>query len=371
VWWAVTLIMASCVAARSTTAPPSTSATPPPTSAVAGCPNDSLRTLAAARGFGLGIGATADASLYPVRDARAKETLRCHATILTDNAFYWSVVEPTRGSFRFERGDEIVAYARANGIDALRGHVLVWHQSLPAWLEQGHFTPDELKGILKEHIQTIVGHYRGTITAWDVLNEAVDDKGELRQTIWTKTIGTDVIEMAFRWAHETDPDALLFYNDYRNEGSGPVPDRIYALVRDLRTRGVPIGGVGLQMHLIGGRETAYVTRRAEMLAAMAANMKRLADLGVVVQITEMDVSVVGLPGPDVLAQQATIYADVLGTCLAAPRCTALLTWGLDDGHTWVTGRFSGSERAAPLLFDRDLMPKPAHDAVKKVLARSR
>lgn len=330
------------------------------------CPAISLRAAAEARGFSIGMGGLNQSSLYMVRDASARETLRCAATIVTDNGFYWGTVEPKQGQFDFTRGDEMLAYAQASGLE-VRGHVLVWHNSLPSWLENGSFTPEQLKAILKTHIQTIVARYHGKIRTWDVLNDAIDDKGNLRDTIWLRALGPEYIDLAFRWAREADPDALLFYNDYRNEGSGAVSDRQHALVRDLRGRGVPIDGVGLQMHLIGGRENAFADGRAATMAAMSANIARLGALGMVVQITEMDVSVLKLGG-DKLAVQAAIYADVLRTCLAAPSCTALLTWNLDDGHTWVTGRYPGSENDAPLLFDRQLRPKPALEELRKVLA---
>ena len=120
---------------------------------------------------------------------------------------------------------------------------------LPAWLTEGTWTRDELIAIIREHITTVVGHYRGRVAAWDVVNEGVGDDGSLRDTIWLRGIGPEYIDMAFRWAHEADPDALLFYNDYAGEGLGTKSDAIYALVQGLLERGVPINGVGLQMHV--------------------------------------------------------------------------------------------------------------------------
>ena len=372
----VVVLAVSCAATRRPESAPAASASDAsspgvparsPALAEAGCPADSLRSLATARRFDIGIGGLIQSNRYMVRDSMASQTLRCAATVITNNGFYWSAVEPRQGSFSFAQADEISAWAQANGV-AQRGHVLVWHNSLPAWLEHGSFTGDELRSILKTHIQAIVSRYRGKIRAWDVVNEAVDDRGNLRDTLWLRALGSDFIELSFRWAHEADPDALLFYNDYRNEGAGVVPERIYSLVRDLKARAVPIHGVGLQMHLIGGRETMYATNRPAALAEMAANLKRLGDLGLQVHVTEMDVSLVKLTEVDKLAQQAAIYGDIARTCVAAPRCTALVTWGLDDAHSWITGRYAGSDTDAPLLYDRGLRPKPAHDAIRAVLA---
>ena len=357
-----TPVTSASAAATSTPSP-----TVSPTKNAGACPENSLRAGATARGFALGVGGLSQNDLYMVRDGGARDTLRCAANIVTDNGFYWGTVEPRQGQFNFSRGDEMLNYAQANGL-AVRGHVLVWHQSLPAWLTGGNFTPEQLRGILKVHIQTIVERYRGKIVAWDVVNEALDDKGNLRDTIWLRALGPEYIELAFRWAHEADPDALLFYNEYRNEGAGKVSDRQYELVRDLRAKGVPIHGIGMQMHLIQGRETSYATPTARIAALdeMGANIARLGALGLTVHITEMDVSVLKLPG-DKLAVQAEIYASILRTCLAAPSCKALLTWNLDDGHTWLTGRYEGSENDAPLLFDRALRPKPALNEMRKAL----
>ena len=359
---AVTLVRTSTATATPTPAAGS------PIRNAADCPESSLRTATTERGFALGMGGINQNSLYMIRDSTARDTLRCAANIVTANGFYWSTVESKQGQFNFAQGDEMLNYAMVNGL-AVRGHVLVWHNSLPTWLESGTFTSEQLKTILKTHIQTVVGRYRGKIAAWDVLNEAIDDKGNLRDTIWLRALGPEYIELAFRWAHEADPDALLFYNEYRNEGAGQVPDRQYELVRDLKQKGVPIHGVGMQMHLIQGRETTYgnVVSRTAALNAMSENIARLGALGVTIHITEMDVSVLKLSG-NKLAVQADIYANILQTCLATPVCTALLTWNLDDGHTWLSGRYAGSENDAPLLFDRELRPKPALDELRKVLA---
>ena len=174
-------------------------------------PTPSLRSLAQARGIAIG------AAVGPqyLRDEPAyAETLGREFSMLTpENAMKFGLVHPDRDRYDFTDADYIVDFAEAHGMQ-VRGHNLVWHFQLPTWLTEGTWTRDELIAILHEHITTVVGHYRGRVAAWDVVNEAVGDDGSLRDTIWLRGIGPEYVDMAFRWAHEADPDALLFYNDY-------------------------------------------------------------------------------------------------------------------------------------------------------------
>ena len=187
-----------------------------------------------------------------------------------ENAMKFGLVHPEPDRYDFADADYIVGFAEAHGMQ-VRGHNLVWHFQLPTWLTEGTWTRDELIDILHQHITTVVGHYRGRVAAWDVVNEAIADDGSLRDTIWLRGIGPEYIDMAFRWAHEADPDALLFYNDYAGEGLGAKSDAIYALVQGLLERGVPINGVGLQMHVS--------LRWSPQPQDVAANMERLGALG--------------------------------------------------------------------------------------------
>jgi len=240
----------------------------------------------------------------------------------------------------------------------VRGHTLVWHNQNPGWLEEGEWTRDELIEVLREHITTVVGRYRGRIAAWDVVNEAIDEDGELRDTLWLRVIGPEYIEMAFRWAHEADPEAQLFYNDYAGEGVNRKSNAIYAMVRNLLEQDVPIHGVGLQMHV-----TVSNSPRSQ---DVQANLERLAGLGLEVQITEMDVRIPGEPSERTLAQQAEVYGSMMDVCLEAENCSAFVLWGFTDRHSWVPGFFSGWGSA--LIFDESYAPKPAYDALQEVLA---
>lgn len=206
-----------------------------------------------------------------------------------EDALKWEVVHPVRQTFDFSQADQIIDFAARHGMK-VRGHTLVWHPQNPKWLTDGKFTSTELSDILKQHIKTVVGHYRDQIFAWDVVNEAFDEvhPGELRSTIWRDQPGIGApensysyIERCFRWAHEADPQTLLFYNEAEAETINPKSDAIYAMVRDFRQRGVPIDGVGFQMH---------ITNLRADVASISANINRFTALGVQVQITEMDVA---------------------------------------------------------------------------------
>jgi endo-1,4-beta-xylanase len=185
---------------------------------------------------------------------------------------------------------------------------------------------------------------------WDVVNEAIDDGGNMRDSIWLRVIGPDYIEMAFRWAREADPHAKLLYNDYSGEDMGHKANKIYELVKDLKARGVPLDGVGLQMHFEAGKYPK--------VQDMAANMRRLGELGLEVHVTELDLRVNEPFTPEKLEQQARAYREILEVCLAAPNCRDFIMWGLTDRHSWVPGFFKGT--GAALIFDEALQPKPAY-----------
>jgi len=324
--------------------------------ALSGAPalaEDTLRALAAARGIDVG----AAVAMRPLREdpLYAGTLKREFGMMVGENAFKWDAIHPLASRYYFDDADEIVAFAEANGMK-LRGHTLVWHQQNPTWLARRIRTRDEAIAVLKDHIDTVVGRYKGRIVAWDVVNEAIDDStGELRESPWLTAIGPDYIALAFRFAHEADPAAKLYYNDYNAEGVGGKGDAVYELVKGLREQGVPIDGVGWQGHLLGNSFTAD----------FMANGERLAALGLEIAITELDVRI-KVPADDRgFAQQAKIYATVAATCLALPNCRAIVTWGFTDAHSWVPGFFPGEGAALP--FDESYGRKPAYDAIAETL----
>jgi endo-1,4-beta-xylanase len=258
----------------------------------------------------------------------------------------------------------------------VRGHCLVWDHDNPEWLAQGHFTPAQLSNLLQDHISAVMKHYAGQVFAWDVVNESLDENGRFKDSVWYNQPGIGLaergaayIEQAFRWAHEADPQALLFYNENGGEGLNRKSDAIYAMVKDFKRRGVPIDGVGLQMH---------ISQLDLDTTAIAANIARLTALGVQVHITELDVSLPLDSGGLVpnnashqdLLRQAEVYRRVVRACLENPGCTAIQTWGFTDKYSWIGSHTHGACGAA-LPFDRRYKPKPAHDAVWEEISAKR
>lgn len=313
--------------------------------------SDTLR--AAAVASGRRVGAAVQSGL--LNDTRYRGTVVREFSYLTaEYEMKWGAIEATPGNRSFIAGDGIVSFAGAQGMD-VKGHALLWHQSLPAWVSA--LSEPDLRSAVAAHIRAVAGHFRGRVHAWDVVNEAVSDDGAgLRETVFRQKLGDGYLAEAFRLAREADPSALLFYNDYGGEGTGAKSNRIYELLRSLLADGVPIHGVGLQMHVSANSRPSD--------ASIAANMRRLADLGLRVHISEMDVKTNGVPGSveQKLDAQKAAYKSIVAVCLAEPRCEAVTFWGVTDAHTWITGD-------APLLFDAQYAPKPAYAGVLDALRR--
>lgn len=317
--------------------------------------NFPLRVAAEKRGFYVG----AAVAIAPFRgDLQYQDTLKREFNIIVaENAFKWTEIHPGRDAYNFADTDALVEFAEANGMK-IRGHTLVWHQQLPAWVTGGNVTRDEAIDLLRDHINTVMGRYRGRITAWDVVNEAIDDTtGGLRTaSFWHQKIGPEYLRMAFEFAREADPQAKLYYNDYSAEGLGQKSDAVYSLLQGLIAAGTPVDGVGWQMHLVNGFRITDAHRQ---------NAERLAALGLELAITELDVRArLPMSGAD-LQTQAASYTDVAGFCLSQPSCKALLTWGFTDRHSWVPGFFPGQGDA--LIFDANYQPKPAYEAMQQAL----
>lgn len=280
-------------------------------------------------------------------------------SVTPENAMKMEVIQPQAGKFDFSEGDAIVEFARQNGMK-VRGHTLVWGNQLPTWVLEANLSRDEWIEVLRQHITTVVSHYKGvnndgTVFAWDVVNEAIGLQGELFDNFWLQKIGPEYIALAFEFAHQADPDALLFYNDNGGEGLNAKSQGIYNLVKGLLDAGVPIHGVGLQMHTAPGV--------APSGQELVANIRRLGELGLIVHITEMDVRTQYSSAPleKKLQDQALVYRQVMEACLVSPNCTGFYTWGLTDRYSWIPGLTGKPD--FPLLFDEQYQPKPALDAL--------
>jgi endo-1,4-beta-xylanase len=317
-----------------------------------------LRVSASKHGFLVGAAVAGD---FLQRDKQYRRTLASEYNAVTpENAMKWATIHPEEGRYDFAPADAIVRFARAHQM-AVRGHNLVWYREVPSWVTDRLWTRAQLEQVLHDHIRTVVDHYRGKIAQWDVVNEAVDHAGKLRDSVWLDVIGPDYIDLAFRWAHKEDPHAKLYYNDYDIESPGPKARGVTALVKGLRSRGVPIDGVGIQAHELAvhppsGRE-------------MEGALRSYASLGLDVAITELDVGL-SLPADGKKRDaQAQIYGDVLHACLVVSRCHTFVTWGFTDASSWIPDEIKGSGDGLP--FDRNYQPKPALTTLRSTLARAR
>lgn len=320
-----------------------------------------LRGLAADCGFHIGAAVS-----YPrLRDDADYGALlaRQFNALTAENAHKFHVIHPKGPAYDFTQPDALVEFAEANGM-AVRGHTLVWHYHPPRWLIEADYSNEEAEALLKDHIFTVAGRYQGRIAWWDVVNEAVSDAtgGGLRESYWLEKVGPDYVEKAFHWAHEADPHAKLFYNDYGCEASGTKTESVYRFVKDLLAKGAPVHGVGLQAHID--------VKSSEWIREVAATVERFGELGLEVHITELDVR---LPADDAgaerLREQARVYGELLQVCLESPHCTALTMWGFTDRSSWIPAFYKGFGHALP--FDADLQPKPAYHEMLRVLSECR
>ncbi|MEO3755000.1 endo-1,4-beta-xylanase [Streptomyces sp. B6B3] len=261
-------------------------------------------------------------------------------SLVAENAMKWDATEPNQGQFNFSGGDQLVRHAQSQGME-VRGHTLVWHAQQPGWV-QG-LTGNNLRQAMLNHISGVASHYAGQIDSWDVVNEAFEWDGSRRQSNLQQQMGDGWIEDAFRAADAADPNATLCYNDYGTDGINAKSDAIYRMVQDFRSRGVPIDCVGFQSHLDSNAN----------LSSYQQNLQRFADLGVDVQITELDVGGSG-------SSQANVYGQVTRACVAVSRCNGITVWGITDKYSWRAS-------STPLLFDSNYNKKQAYQAVLDAL----
>jgi endo-1,4-beta-xylanase len=286
-----------------------------------------------------------------------------------ENEMKFGVIHPRPDSdpnpYNFKGGDALVVFAQDHHM-VVRGHTLVWHNQVPDWVKKGGYGAAQLAGILQGHIHTLMTHYASKVYAWDAVNEAFNDDGTMRHTIWFDQPGigagdgTKYIEQVLRWAHEADPGAKLFYNDYDAEVENKKSDAIYAMAKDFKRRGVPLDGVGLQAHL------SLKFDDDKNLASFARNLERFAKLGLELHITELDVRLDDSSAAS-LSAQAHLYGEITTLCVQQPACKLLQTWGFTDKHSWIPGFYKGQGWA--LLWDTNYQKKPAYGAVHDALAK--
>ncbi len=332
------------------------------------------------------IGAAVDHQSYQTHEALLTHHFN---SITAENEMKFESLQPRRGEYTFTDADNIVGFAEANEM-AVRGHALVWHRQTPDWVfydESGQPRGgDAVLTIMQDHIETVVGHYRGRVDVWDVVNEAIMDDGSLRtheqeaddqKSLWYGTLGEDYIAAAFHAAHAADPAAKLFYNDYYNH----LPARreaIYELLKSLLAAGVPVHGVGLQAHVatVLSSDPEHQSHY-QSIDNLEAAIQRYASLGLDVQITELDMSlyVGGQPyepedfytaatiPAELDRQQAKRYAQLFAMFKRNSDLISNVTfWGVADDNTWLS-EFDSGRSDFPLLFDTEHQPKSAFHAV--------
>ena len=312
------------------------------------------------------VGAALNAAQFSGLDTIGAAIVRAQFNSITpENVLKWGSVHPRPGTYDFAAADRYVAFGEQNRMFIV-GHNLVWHNQTPRWVfrdSSGNpVSRDTLLERLRDHIHTVVGRYRGRIRGWDVVNEALNEDGTLRRTPWLTIIGEDYLASAYRFAHEADPDAELYYNDYSLENA-PKRRGAVELVQRLQNEGIPIAAVGLQNH--DRLDWPSPAQEDSTIDAFAA-------LGVRVMITELDVDVLprgadpfadGLP--DSLQQAlARRYAELFGSYVRHRGTVARVTfWGVTDRDSWLNNWPVRGRTNYPLLFDRDGRPKPALAAV--------
>lgn len=279
-------------------------------------------------------------------------------SITVENMMKMGYIQPNRGQFSYERANVIVDFARQNN-KRVHGHTLVWHESMPDWVR--NFQGDSLawENLFKTHIQTVAGYYKGKVAAWDVVNEAFNDNGTLRETIWSSRLGRDYVARAFRYAREADPDALLFYNDYGQEYATAKLNAMITMVEDFKKRGIPIDGIGLQMHTninasdIGIQNAINVSART----------------GLKIHISEIDILLnpdnanISSPTGDMLERQRVKYRTIVKAYNALPASQkyGITQWNVGDADSWI--RTYVMRNDFPLPFNMNYQRKPAYDGI--------
>ncbi len=339
--------------------------TPPPDT-------ETLRQLA--RQMDFGIGTAALKSYHPLRDLRYQDILVNEYNRFVLEEFAWDAIRPERDSYDFTAADVLVDFALKHNME-VEGHHLIYEASpaLPAWLTSGDFTREELIEILRDYIHTVVGRYRGKVHTWSVVNEVVARSMWLpEENFWYQSIGPEVFDMAFRWAREADPDAVLILNENNNhetvdEAHRDLVNEIYDVVSRLKRRGVPIDGIGMQMHLLPPNTDNIRPTKSQVLSTM----RRFGQLDVRIYVTELDVNVADVPGSreQRWAYQAEVYRDMLEACLESDICDGFSTFGFTDAVSWYgdCSTCFNIPEADPLLFDDNYQPKPAYFALRDVL----
>jgi len=304
---------------------------------------------------------------------------REYAAITPGNNFKMIHLRPAPDEFDFTTTDSLMDYAEEHGF-LVFAHTLVWgHEgSIPDWLANADPTREELIAFMEDHITTVMQRYAGRVQAWDVVNEAFcnadseayciveqGDEAGMDGSLWRQVIGPDFIEIALQAARAADPSATIYLNENGVEIQGtPKAEVFYAFVADLVARGIPLDGVGMQMHL--STDTATPELIAEQSAAVHSNVARFNALGLQFLVTELDVAIPDDGySQDALDWQAELYRFVMEVCLEAADCPSFSLWSPTDRYSWIPDAKPGYGHAG--IHDDNLLPKPAYHALREIL----
>ena len=305
-------------------------------------------------------------STYKSYQSERDEAGRQFNMMVAENEMKMDALQPSKGQFSFGSADNLVSFAQRNNM-AIRGHCLVWHQQQPSWLSSDgkkndqNWTRQQALELMKNHITNVMHHFKGKVTAWDVVNECLDDDQSiirtnpegytLRQTVWQRAIGDDYIDSAFVFAHRADPDAVLYLNDYDVEHQGKAKAvAFYNLAKKLKGKGIPLDGVGLQCHFSIDEVDSV---------KLDATFKRFGEEGMKCIITELDMGVPSTSSEN-LEEQARLYRVITDIVLNNDNCPDMVIWGIKDNDSWRSA-------SNPLLYNSGMQPKPAWRAVRSAL----
>ncbi|KAH6648669.1 family 10 glycosyl hydrolase [Truncatella angustata] len=288
---------------------------------------------------------------YPQYDAILRDHSEFGSTTPT-NGQKWIFTEPEQGVFNFTEGDIVTSIAQENHL-IQRCHALVWHSQLAPWVEAQNWTAEALTEVVVNHITNVMEHYKGKCYAWDVVNEALNEDGTYRESVFYNTLGEDFLKLAFSTAAKVDPDVKLYYNDYNIESPGNKSEGALRIVKLLQDDGIKINGIGMQAHFVAGRSPT-LDQQISVIQSYGAR-------GLEVAYTELDVRIY-LPLNDTgIEWQKEAYRDAASACVQTEACIGMTIWDFYDPFSWVPAVFPG--QGNPLLWFEDFTKHPAYYGV--------
>ncbi|KAJ4003999.1 NAD(P)H-dependent D-xylose reductase (XR) [Fusarium irregulare] len=277
-------------------------------------------------------------------------------SLTPENAMKWEAIQPNRGQFNWGPADQHANAATSRGME-LRCHTLVWHSQLPSWVANGNWNNQTLQAVMRDHINAVMGRYKGKCTHWDVVNEALNEDGTYRDSVFYRVIGEAFIPIAFRMALAADPTTKLYYNDYNLEYGGAKTQGAIRITKLIQSYGLRIDGVGLQAHMTS-ESTPTQNTPTPSRAQLASVLNSFTKLNVDVAYTELDIRMNTPANQQKLNTNAAAYARMVGSCMDVQRCVGITVWGISDKYSWVPGTFPGEGSA--LLWNDNYQKKPSY-----------